>query len=163
LVAQARSHLDELSGAYALRALVERVQGVAHHVAGRQAQARECLTRAIELELQGGDEVAAANAEIVLFAPLYDLGNDDEAERAVPILEAAHERHYAAWAHQYLGMVLADRGRIEEASSELMQALRSAREIGAQRCMASVQGVRAAVALEEGRVRSAAELAAEAV
>lgn len=117
------------------RALLALGAALVHGVRGHDAQGAAALLQAIEAAQRSGAPGVAAHAHRELGFVELLRGRYDRAQRWLQTAAslAAEEPAEQAWAHAVHGVVLTDIGRHVDARIELREALRLAKDAGAER------------------------------
>ena len=139
----------------ALLSALWRVHGRIAFAKGEQSRAIALLGRALRQAELAHDSEAIGLAHYELGLCYKQVGDTaivrEHIAKAAPALHAAGNRRYLALLHSLTGIVLAQSGRIEEATASLRQAERLAAAVGAQDVLGIICNNQANVALLQHR------------
>jgi DNA-binding NtrC family response regulator/tetratricopeptide (TPR) repeat protein len=146
----------------ALLSALWRVHGRVAFAKGDQSRAIALFVRALRQAELAHDSEAIGLAHYELGLCYKQVGDTaivrEHIAKAAPALHAAGNRRYLALLHSLAGVVLAQGGRIEEATSSLRQAERLAAAVGAQDVLGIICNNEANVALLQHRLDQALAL-----
>jgi hydrogenase-4 transcriptional activator len=153
-----RDHL-----APALLSALWRLHGRIAFARGDQSRAIALLGRALRQAELAHDSEAIGLAHYELGLCYKQVGDTaivrEHIAKSAPALHAAGNRRYLALLHSLSGVVLAQGGRIEEATASLRQAERLATAVQAKDVLGIICNNQAIVALNQHRYEAALELA----
>ena len=150
----------------ALLSTMWRLHGRIAFAKGEQSRAIALLGRALRHAEQAHDSEAIGLAHYELGHCYKQVGDAaivrEHIAKAAPALHAAGNRRYLANLHSLSGIVLAQSGRMEEASAALQQAERLATAVQAQDVLGIILNNQANVALIQHRNEQAVALSEQA-